>query len=363
MSATLDEGAGWREIRLDGEGRCNEPVVRSVGVVAQLSDTRASAPGGLVCPSCHGALRTLDSSLVCEDCEASYPVRDGVASFCSGDEFYEEYLDEHCPYVEEPAAWKGALLRVLPYWSWREWRFFRTQLRQPGAVLDLGCGRGKEWFVRRASTIAGVDPARGVLRECAEHYDVVAQAEITHLPFPSNTFDYVLTSHVIGHIPAAEKDAAFAEIARVLKPGGRSLNIIETDSSHRFVTLGKIDPELYRRNFVETDGHVGLELPSSVLERFRRHGFEIDHVTKMESGLIHLRYYGKFLSIGYPERFAHVRRRMRLWDAISRHSAALAVYEIGMGAYHRFVEQRRTRLDDAMFIAVAAVKREAGATE
>jgi SAM-dependent methyltransferase len=310
------------------------------------------------CPTCHGATKLVDPSrLECVACGVSYVVDDGIPVFCDSENFYEEYLDEHCPYVAEPPPWKAPILRALPYWSWREWRFFTRHLEPRGAVLDLGCARGKEWFVRRASFVAGVDPTRTVLADCARNYDLVAQAEITRLPFASETFDYVVTSHVIGHIPFEDKDAAFAEIARVLKPGGKSLNIIETDSEHPFARLGKSDPELYVKNFVETDGHVGLELPSELLARFRRHGFDIERVSKMESGLVHLRYYGKYLGQGYPARHPHIRRRIRLWDAISRRPVVLAGYEAAVGVYHRLIEPWRTPLDNAMFVAVSAVKR------
>lgn len=318
----------------------------------------AAAYTAFACPACHGATSLVDPSrLACTACGASYRVEDGIPAFCASEDFYEEYLDEHCPYVEDPPVWKAAILRAVPYLSWREWRFFVRHLEPRGAVLDLGCARGKEWFTRRATFVAGVDPTRSVLTDCARHYDVVAQAEITALPFPSESFDYVVTSHVIGHIPFEHKDAAFAEIARVLKPGGRSLNIIETDSRHPFARLGKSDPELYRRNFIETDGHVGLELPSALLARFRRHGFDIERVSKMESGFIHLRYYGKYLGHGYPERHAHVRRRIRAWNWLSARPVPLAVYEVLVGTYHRAIEQWRTPLDNAMFVAVSAIKR------
>lgn len=315
----------------------------------------------LACPECRGSLARGPETLECARCGVFYPQHDGIAEFCASDAFYEEYLDEHCPFVREPAAWKAAILRVLPYWSWREWKFFRKHVRPGATILDLGCARGKEWFSSRGGFVAGVDPIRAPLAECAEHYDLVAQAEIVRLPFPDGVFDYVVTSHVLGHVPHEQKEAALSEIARVLKTGGLSLNIIETDSTHRFVELGKSDSELYRRNFVETDGHVGLELPSAVLDRFRSHGFSVVDVEKMESGVVHLRYYGKYLGKGYPALVPAVRRRMRWWDRIEGNPVMLGAYEVAMGSYHRLVEPWRTSLDDAMFIALAAVKERAAA--
>lgn len=318
--------------------------------------TTVARTGVLACTACHGPLEQQGDDLTCASCGSTFRLQDGIPSFCETEEFYEEYLEEHCPFVRNPPNWKQTILRVLPYWSWREWRFFEKNVPSGSRILDLGCARGKEWFSAKASFIAGVDPIIDPLRECARHYDVVAQAEITDLPFPDESFDCVVTSHVIGHIGMGDKDVAFAEIARVLRPGGVSVNIIETDSRNDFVRLGKSDDDLYRRNFIETDGHIGLELPSAMLERFRRHGFEIADARKMESGLIHLRYYSKYLGKGYPERNAAVRNRIAWWDRISSNPVLLAGYEVGMGTYHRVLEQRRSQLDDAMFMAVCAVK-------
>lgn len=317
----------------------------------------APRAASLTCPDCHTALVADESSLACTGCGARHPIRDGVASFCETEAFYEDYLEEHCPFLRNPPAWKANLLRVLPYWSWREWKFFELHVPRGGRILDLGCARGKEWFSARAGFVAGVDPIVAPLRECVKHYDVVAQAEITRLPFASASFDCVVTSHVLGHIAPEDKDKALAEIARVLRPGGVSVNIAETDSEHSFVRLGKSDPELYRINFIETDGHIGLELPSALLARFRCHGFVIEEAKKMESGLIHLRYYEKYLGKGYPARNRMVRRRIALWNRISSNPVLLGGYEVAMGAYHKFAEPLLTPFDNAMFVAVCAVKR------
>jgi SAM-dependent methyltransferase len=329
-----------------------------VGASGQVAPVTKAPPDhpSLACTNCHGRLEREGDSLACASCASTFPLVDGIPSFCKTEPFYEDYLEEHCPFVRNPPLWKRRILRVLPYWSWREWRFFEEHVPRGARILDLGCARGKEWFSSKASFIAGVDPIAAPLRECAAHYDVVAQAEVTALPFESEAFDVVVTSHVLGHVPFEQKDTAFNEIARVLRPGGLSVNIAETDSRHPFVQLGKSDPELYRANFVDTDGHVGLELPSELLARFRRHGFAITDLRKLESGVIHLRYYGKYLSKGYPEREPRVRRKIARWNRISGNPVLLAAYEIAIGAYNRYVEQRRSSLDDAMFVAVSARK-------
>jgi SAM-dependent methyltransferase len=295
--------------------------------------------------------------LLCPGCDTRYAIREGIPVFHEGVDFYEGYAEEHIPYVTDPPPLKRAVLRFLPYHSWREWSFFRRHLRLGSSAIDLGCGRGKGWFSARAGFIAGVDPCWTALRECTNHYDLAVQADIGRLPFKDGTFDVAITSHVLGHIPESSKDGAVSEIARVLKPGGRTLNIIETDSEHPFVRGAKEHPDLYQRNFIDTDGHVGLELPSAVLERFRRHGLEPVEVRKMESGRLWPRYYEKFKAIGYPDLDPEVRAGIRRWRRISSRPALLGACEVVMGTYHRVIEQRTTPLDHAMFIMLCAEKR------
>jgi ubiquinone/menaquinone biosynthesis C-methylase UbiE len=47
------------------------------------------------------------------------------------------------------------------------------------------------------------------------------KANITSIPLPSNTADCVISNCVINLVPEADKPAVFAEMYRILKPGGR----------------------------------------------------------------------------------------------------------------------------------------------
>ncbi len=96
--------------------------------------------------------------------------------------------------------------------------------RRLGArVLNAGCGEGLyapflEQFPG-VRAIVNVDLARPSVarnRRDSRHRDV--QASVTHLPFPSRSFDTVLCSEVLEHIH--DDDAAVAELSRVLARGG-----------------------------------------------------------------------------------------------------------------------------------------------
>ena len=103
---------------------------------------------------------------------------------------------------------------------------------KPGfAVLDAGCGTGRH--LRVLARLPGLkihgidrnpaDVAKAVraLREMPDALSrevSVTSADITQMPFADETFDCVICSEVLEHIP--EHEAALKELVRVLKPRG-----------------------------------------------------------------------------------------------------------------------------------------------
>jgi SAM-dependent methyltransferase len=155
-------------------------------------------------------------------------------------------------------------------------RFARTMwvydnVRAGASVLELGCGAGMLALLKRKEIVlTGVD----LSRECAlaahrNGYDATFVAELSRLPFPSASFDYVVSLDVLGHVEADAKDAVLAEIKRILRPGGVTLHGIEcTDRTSR-KTYDEMSAEELRR-FIEIDGHVGLEEEQEHADRFRK---------------------------------------------------------------------------------------------
>jgi 2-polyprenyl-3-methyl-5-hydroxy-6-metoxy-1,4-benzoquinol methylase len=105
---------------------------------------------------------------------------------------------------------------------------------KPGTwVLDAGCGGGRhlsEAFRRQGVHVVGIDMNRADVIKTnntlrAMRYEgedgggitCVAISDITRLPFADESFDCVICSEVLEHIPAHEQ--AMREIIRVLKPG------------------------------------------------------------------------------------------------------------------------------------------------
>ncbi len=119
--------------------------------------------------------------------------------------------------------------------QWRKLRLRTANLAriQPGEqVLDVGCGTGTLAMevarrVGRAGRVVGVDPgteqiARARSKAARRKVPVEFQiGVIEQLAFPDLTFDVVLSTLMMHHLPAPLKRQGLAEIARVLKPGGR----------------------------------------------------------------------------------------------------------------------------------------------
>jgi len=270
--------------------------------------------------------------------------------------FYDDYVEEHVPYHRSPQGLKRAILQRLPYWSYCEWRFWEKWVPRCDALLDLGCARGREVFREKANCAIGVDLAHRALADCVAHYDGAALASMTDLPFPDESFDCVVTSHVLGHVPPAAKPAVFAEVARVLKPGGRSVHVIETDSARSLIQTAKQHPNLYQRRILDPDGHVGLEPASQALERFKQNELHPVAVEKMEVRNLHPRLWVKW----FDNEYSHLDRE--IGEAVDRAKRTLgtpiwlACEEIALGR-QRYTSEQDAPLDEAMFIAAALEKR------
>ena len=117
---------------------------------------------------------------------------------------------------------------------------------QPGEqVLEVGCGTGDVALtagleVGEHGTVSGVDPAPemiAVARSKAARAATSVSFQvgvIESLAFPDATFDVVLSSLMMHHLPEDLKRQGLTEIARVLKPGGRVL-IVDIKRSTGYV--------------------------------------------------------------------------------------------------------------------------------
>ena len=103
-------------------------------------------------------------------------------------------------------------------------------IREGDRVLDLGSGAGNDVFVARrivgeSGSVTGMDftdemleKARGNNEKMAYSNVEFVKGDIEDIPLPENSYDVVISNCVLNLVP--DKQKAFAEIMRVLKPGG-----------------------------------------------------------------------------------------------------------------------------------------------
>ncbi len=109
-----------------------------------------------------------------------------------------------------------------------------AQIRSGEKVLDVGCGTGTLAITAKMKSgptvkVYGADAAPQMIEKAREkaakaNVDVDFQPGLVEaINFPDNSLDVVLSSFMVHHLPGELKQKAFAEIYRVLKPGGRLL--------------------------------------------------------------------------------------------------------------------------------------------
>jgi ubiquinone/menaquinone biosynthesis C-methylase UbiE len=102
--------------------------------------------------------------------------------------------------------------------------FVRLGGLAPGArIVDLGCGSGvfTHLLQRRGYRCAGVDLSPKLIAIAQAKFSGIEFhiGDIERLPFPDASFDGVLLSGVLHHLPDCSRCAA--EVFRILRPGGK----------------------------------------------------------------------------------------------------------------------------------------------
>lgn len=121
-----------------------------------------------------------------------------------------------------------ALVRTVSYWL--RARYSADQYHELH-FLEMGCGAGPNlvWLAQKGIRVSGVDIAQNALALARQNLQFNAKPDrigrlvecsVAETPFDSGTFDGIVESCVFQHLHRAAREAAFAEVRRLLKPGG-----------------------------------------------------------------------------------------------------------------------------------------------
>lgn len=141
-------------------------------------------------------------------------------------------------------------------------------------VLEIGCGRGHltTRLADRGVDVVGIDanPNASSVGESPLIFHMVAEA----LEFGDAEFDAIVAVHSIEHIPSLAE--AFAEIARVLKSGGKALFIYPAEPVMGLYAIPTA-MILHRNPFKAREIHCQKLTPRKVRERLEPLGFKELH--------------------------------------------------------------------------------------
>jgi SAM-dependent methyltransferase len=210
----------------------------------------------------------------------------------------------------------------------------RLGVRPGTRVLDLGSGPGRHAFeaVRRGAHVVCADLLLADLRRAVATLAAMAaagetsdgtafaavRADALALPFPDRSFDHVIVSEVLEHIPGDE--AAIAEVARVLRPGGTAA-----------VSVPRWLPErvcwaLSDRYHDRPGGHVRIYRRHELRRRLTAAGLRVtgtDHVHALHAPYWWLRcLVGPDDDGAWPVRLYH---RFLVWDIVNARVPVRAV--------------------------------------
>jgi SAM-dependent methyltransferase len=235
----------------------------------------------LICLHDHTVLHKKDNFFECLECQKQYPVREDIACLLdTPDVFYEGQYGNQTQYV--PRSNKPR--HIWPLWLINSGYVWTVKKYVPAksSVLELGCAGGVRYFGQRYHMI-GCDLSWAGLR-LIDFYPQRIQADAAAcIPLPDSSVDAVVSSYFWEHIPPLLKPGVLQECRRVLKPGGKIIFLYDVETANPLIRYYKSrNPGLYKKLFIEGDGHIGYQWPRENRTLFVKAGLRILEQRGME---------------------------------------------------------------------------------
>ncbi|HMM42341.1 MAG TPA: class I SAM-dependent methyltransferase [Thermomicrobiales bacterium] len=139
-----------------------------------------------------------------------------------------------------PHARSGLSGKAKSWLERRSVRQLRRYLAAPRRVLDVGCATGELLLAIRAAgnpRVTGVETGELAARIARRRGLDVRTGELDDARFPDASFDTVILSHTLEHVP--DPASVVAEVARVLRPGGALILWLPNVESLEAALLGR----------------------------------------------------------------------------------------------------------------------------
>jgi SAM-dependent methyltransferase len=163
--------------------------------------------------------------------------------------------------------------------------FAASAIREGDVVLDVGSGSGTDALI--ASTLTGLhgkvygldmtqamfDKLRRNIAAMGAQNVVPLEGNAEEIPLPDASVDVVTSNGVLNLVP--DKPRAFAEIARVLKPGGR-VQISDISLAKPVSDKSRSDPKLW------AECVVGAVVEDDYVERLRAAGLDVEILSRFD---------------------------------------------------------------------------------
>jgi len=175
----------------------------------------------LRCPVCAGGLDEARVEFHCRNCGRGYPLVDGVIQFVSSEDYVSNFGFEWSTYSRTQLDHDDVRISEERF---RVTTGFSPEELRGKWVLDVGCGMGRfaEVASRWGANVVGIDLSRAAevaARNLADRRNVwICRADLRHLPFALESFDYIYSIGVLHHTPDCEH--SFKSLIPFLKPDG-----------------------------------------------------------------------------------------------------------------------------------------------
>ncbi|HTY32444.1 class I SAM-dependent methyltransferase [Mycobacterium sp.] len=246
--------------------------------------------------------------------------------------------------------------------------FDRLGIGPSTKVIDVGCGAGRHAFEayrrgadvvafdRDASELRSVDT---ILRAMAETGEAPAAAsakvvlgDALSLPYADETFDCVIASEILEHIP--RDDAAIAELVRVLKVGGTLAVSVPRWLPERVCWL------LSDEYHANEGGHVRIYRASELRDKIAGVGMELTH--SHHAHALHAPFWWLKCAVGVSNsehRAVAAYHRLLAWDLMRRPRATQLAESllnplVGKSVAMYFTKLNQTKSEAALGYSVAS---------